>query len=418
MQLVEATRTALGSSLEVVWAVRESHVGNAFLDARASAFLVPELARAEADPSGFMANQAEAIRKGPLTGAEVAAAARSDRDLVALSKAGNGHDVGAHRGGCCGHGMPRGPSHFDHHHTASAAGDDEHGAEVGDDEHRHKTGRREGMEDDKVERKTDLEAVPCVAPGSRPVRVIYGAELVSLERCDDASQRNGGGASKEVRSKDGDDPEAEGWALRATLSDGTVLGADLVVSATGVVPATELAGPAAVRGSDGGLAVDRDLRTSLPRVYAAGDCCSVTSPESPEWFQMRLWSQAKMEGACAAQCIAAELTGGALGGDRHLCFNFDIFAHATTFFGMRCIFLGRFNGQGVPESTRAEMVRCTPGREFVKFVLSEGRLVGAVLIGETGLEETAENLIMNRIDLSSYGHDLLDPYNDLEDYFD
>lgn len=44
------------------------------------------------------------------------------------------------------------------------------------------------------------------------------------------------------------------------------------------------------------------------------------------------------------------------------------------------------------------------------------RMVGAVLIGETDLEETFENLILNQLDLSAYGDDLLT--QDIEDFFD
>ena len=51
-------------------------------------------------------------------------------------------------------------------------------------------------------------------------------------------------------------------------------------------------------------------------------------------------------------------------------------------------------------------------------VLQDGRMQGAILIGETDLEETFENLILNRMDLSPYGEDLLDPNFDIEDYFD
>lgn len=43
---------------------------------------------------------------------------------------------------------------------------------------------------------------------------------------------------------------------------------------------------------------------------------------------------------------------------------------------------------------------------------------GAILIGETDLEETFENLILNQIDLSSFGEGLLDPNVDIEDFFD
>jgi NAD(P)H-nitrite reductase large subunit len=45
-------------------------------------------------------------------------------------------------------------------------------------------------------------------------------------------------------------------------------------------------------------------------------------------------------------------------------------------------------------------------------------MLGAVLIGDTDLEETFENLIMDGIDLSRFGPELLDPEFDVEDFFD
>jgi hypothetical protein len=45
-------------------------------------------------------------------------------------------------------------------------------------------------------------------------------------------------------------------------------------------------------------------------------------------------------------------------------------------------------------------------------------MAGAALVGETDLEETFENLILDGVDLSSYGPSLLDPDVDVEDYFD
>jgi NAD(P)H-nitrite reductase large subunit len=51
-------------------------------------------------------------------------------------------------------------------------------------------------------------------------------------------------------------------------------------------------------------------------------------------------------------------------------------------------------------------------------VISNGRVQGALLIGDTDLEETFENLILNQIDVSPYGADLINPDIDIEDYFD
>ena len=45
-------------------------------------------------------------------------------------------------------------------------------------------------------------------------------------------------------------------------------------------------------------------------------------------------------------------------------------------------------------------------------------MIGAVLIGDTDMEETFENLILNKLDISSIEDSLLDPDIDIEDYFD
>ncbi len=54
----------------------------------------------------------------------------------------------------------------------------------------------------------------------------------------------------------------------------------------------------------------------------------------------------------------------------------------------------------------------------MKVVVSDGCIHGAVLIGETDLEETLENLILNQMDISQFKDHLLDPDIDIEDFFD
>lgn len=56
------------------------------------------------------------------------------------------------------------------------------------------------------------------------------------------------------------------------LEDGTVIPADMIISAVGVQPRTELAETAGVEiGKTGGVVVDEMMRTSIPDIYAAGD---------------------------------------------------------------------------------------------------------------------------------------------------
>lgn len=58
------------------------------------------------------------------------------------------------------------------------------------------------------------------------------------------------------------------------------------------------------------------------------------------------------------------------------------------------------------------------GVEFIKVILKDNKMQGAILIGETDLEETFENLIINGMDLSAFKEHLLDPNIDVEDFFD
>lgn len=211
-------------------------------------------------------------------------------------------------------------------------------------------------------------------------------------------------------------PEEDGsWPVYIKLTNGKTFGCDFVVSATGVVPNTEpfLHGNNFALADDGGLRVDDQMMTSEPDVYAAGDVCTACWEHSLLWQQMRLWTQARQMGWYAGRCIAAHV----LSEPIELDFCFELFSHITKFFNYKVVLLGKFNGQGLGANQEL-LVRCTKGQEYVKVVLSGGRMVGAVLIGETDLEETFENLILNQMDLTPYGEELLNPNIDIEDYFD
>lgn len=211
-------------------------------------------------------------------------------------------------------------------------------------------------------------------------------------------------------------PENVGsWPVYIQLTNGKTFGCDFVVSATGVVPNTEpfLHGNNFALADDGGLQVDDHMMTSESDVYAAGDVCTACWEHSPLWQQMRLWTQARQMGWYAGRCMAAHV----LSEPIELDFCFELFSHITKFFNYKVVLLGKFNGQGLGPDHEL-LVRCTKGQEYVKVVLSGGRMVGAVLMGETDLEETFENLILNQMDLTRYGEELLNPDIDIEDYFD
>jgi 3-phenylpropionate/trans-cinnamate dioxygenase ferredoxin reductase subunit len=67
--------------------------------------------------------------------------------------------------------------------------------------------------------------------------------------------------------------EADGAACGVTLADGTTIPAEMVVVGIGIVPAVQ---PLLAAGADGGngVHVDPQCRTSLPDVFAIGDCAA------------------------------------------------------------------------------------------------------------------------------------------------
>lgn len=67
---------------------------------------------------------------------------------------------------------------------------------------------------------------------------------------------------------------ARGDGVTLTLANGEKLDADLVVSAVGLRPRTELAAAAGLK-TNRGVVVNRALETSAPDIYALGDCAEV-----------------------------------------------------------------------------------------------------------------------------------------------
>lgn len=204
------------------------------------------------------------------------------------------------------------------------------------------------------------------------------------------------------------------WPIYVYLTNDKCFGVDLIVSATGVTPNVDtITAPQLEVATDGGILVDRQMRSSLAGVYAAGDVCTAGWELAELWFQRRLWTQARQMGHWAGTCMAAHWSAEP---DPLADARFDLFSHVTRFFGYRVVLLGIFNGQGLAEC-RA-LVRVNPGQEYIKLLLHDGRLKGAVLIGDTDLEETCENLLLDQLDLGPLADHLLDPEVDIEDFFD
>lgn len=201
--------------------------------------------------------------------------------------------------------------------------------------------------------------------------------------------------------------------LELILTNDEKIICELVISATGVCPNLSFACNKLQLSDDGFINVDEYMRTSVKDIFAAGDVCNANWISAKHWFQMKLWTQARQMGSYAAKSMYGAFINEEVLQD----FCFEIFSHSTKLFGFKVILLGLFNGQKLGTSYEI-LLRMTKNQEYVKFVLENNKLQGALLIGDTDLEETCENLILNQLDLSPFGDDILNPDIDIEDYFD
>ena len=172
------------------------------------------------------------------------------------------------------------------------------------------------------------EALDTAGPGGQPVKrvAILGAGLIGCEFANDLLHREvqptvldlaervlprllPPQASARLQAK----LEAGGASFRfgtgvtavnrganglvLTLSDGSKLEADLVLSAIGLKPRTQLAADAGVA-VNRGIVVDRHLATNVPHVHAVGDCAEVAGHLLP--YVLPLMGQARALAATLA----------------------------------------------------------------------------------------------------------------------
>jgi NAD(P)H-nitrite reductase large subunit/Fe-S-cluster-containing hydrogenase component 2 len=163
--------------------------------------------------------------------------------------------------------------------------------------------------------------------------------------------------------------EGHGRVAGVRLDNGEFLEADLVVVGKGIQPNIEwLAGSAVKMGR--GITTDLCGRTSVPHIFAAGDCAEVPDPLTGRAAISGIWPVAyEMGRAAASAAVGIERPGGGA-----------LRMNAARFFGVPMISIGEVR-EGRLAGASAQVL-ANSADVYRKLVYREGRLAGALLVGD------------------------------------
>lgn len=187
-------------------------------------------------------------------------------------------------------------------------------------------------------------------------------------------------------------------SLQVLTSSGKAHPADIVVLAIGVRPETALAKMAGIEiGQRGGIRVDEQMRTSDPDIFAVGDAVEVRDFVTGKWTLIPLAGPANRQGRIAADVIAGR----------------DARYRGTQGTSICQIFEGAIAQTGASENLLNQLGQTDfekvylyqnshagyyPGAKMlaikVLFRKSDGRLLGAQILGEDGVPKRIDSFAM------------------------
>lgn len=174
---------------------------------------------------------------------------------------------------------------------------------------------------------------------------------------------------------------------RAKLKSGGEIAFDLLVMAVGVRPNIELVREAGGK-TDRGIVTDEGMRTSLPDVYAAGDCTESSDIASGKRRILALLPNAYRQGYCAGENMA--------GGDAR--FGDAMPLNAIGFFGSHILTAGAYEGESFISGE---------GDIYRRFFVKDGVLKGFILIGAPERAGIYTALVRERRSLSEVDFEML-----------
>jgi NAD(P)H-nitrite reductase large subunit len=149
------------------------------------------------------------------------------------------------------------------------------------------------------------------------------------------------------------------------LADGTLLKAELVIVSAGVRANTAVAKAAGMQ-INRGVLVNAKMETSIPGIYACGDCAEY------EGINYAIWPQALEQGKTAGANAAGEE------------WNYETVSAGLSFNGMNtALYAIGDNGKNANLNYRTVEFKDMGRKQYEKYYFLNNRLCGVILIGDT-----------------------------------
>lgn len=173
----------------------------------------------------------------------------------------------------------------------------------------------------------------------------------------------------------------------ARLQSGTELEFDVLVTAVGVRPNMQLVADAG-GAVDRGILVDGRCATTLPDVYAAGDCAQGYDAVSGEKRMLPLWPNAVLQGETAG----INMAGGRADYTQGIALN------ASGVFGLHMVTAGSYEGESFTVQRDGS---------YKRLVTADGVLKGVIMVGDVSRAGIYTDLIRKKKPLSEIDFDLI-----------
>ncbi len=185
----------------------------------------------------------------------------------------------------------------------------------------------------------------------------------------------------------------EGRVKAVRLDTGALLPAQMVIIAIGVVPNAGLASAAGIAVNRGVL-VDDHMRTSDPDIFAAGDVAEGYDALLGETRPVAIWPSAYLQG----QVAGANMAGAEVAYDGSVAMN------SIQICGLPTISVGLT----APAAAEEVLEYQSPdGQNYRRIFLRDGRIIGAIFVGEIDRAGIITGLIRDRINVSEFKEKLI-----------